>query len=250
MRLELSERGARMGSSFDDLSANYEDLLKDPLRDGFTGSNSGFFHFRKRDLIRDFFRRIRRNSLDLSYLDVGCGKGELLELMRADFNQVAGCDPSEKMLGSVAKGIDVRRQQAPLKIPFETARFDFVTAVCVYHHVEPSARVHLTREIARVLRPGGIFCIVEHNPLNPVTRRIVSRTPVDRDAILLKAAEARDMIGQAGLKLTDQRYFLYFPAPLYKLFGCLESLLARVPLGGQYAVFGEKAGAAQPERTI
>ena len=66
-----------------------------------------------------------------------------------------------------------------------------MTAVCVYHHVEPGDRAPLTAEIRRVLKPGGMLAIIEHNPLNPVTRAVVKRIPLDRDAQLLSAREAR-----------------------------------------------------------
>jgi SAM-dependent methyltransferase len=226
--------------AFDKLSADYGALLRDPVRDGFAGRNSEFFHERKRDLIRDYFRQVRNDSRRLSYLDVGCGKGELAVLLRDDFREVAGCDPSGKMLQCVAEGIEARQQDDPLRIPFETERFDFVSAVCVYHHVARGARAQLTREIARVLRPSGVFCIIEHNPLNPITRLIVSRTPVDADAILLRTREARSLMVDAGLVPQDQRFFLYLPCPLYQLFGSIESMLGRLPLGGQYVIFGQK----------
>jgi SAM-dependent methyltransferase len=137
-------------------------------------------------------------------------------------------------------GIDVRVQPDSVTIPFGNGDFDFVTAVCVYHHVAPRARVALTTEICRVLRPGGTFCMIEHNPLNPVTRLIVSRTPVDADATLLRAREARDTMARAGLRHMELQYFLYFPQTVYRYIGGLEALLARVPLGGQYASFGER----------
>jgi len=244
MQSEVRGTHSKRAAGFDEFSDAYEALLRDPVRDGFRGRNAGFFHLRKRDLIRDYFRRTGRDSATGRYLDVGCGKGELLELLRGDFREAAGCDVSGKMLESVAAGIDVRRQADPLRIPFPSESFDFITAVCVYHHVLPEARAALTREIARVLRPGGIFCIIEHNPWNPVTRWIVSRTPVDRDAILLPAPESRRILQQAGLMPHAQRYFLYFPAALYAALGRLEPMLRSIPLGGQYAVFGRKAGLA------
>ena len=49
-----------------------------------------------------------------------------------------------------AKGIEARVQDDPAKIPFQDSEFDFLTAVCVYHHVPPSARAALTREMCRV----------------------------------------------------------------------------------------------------
>lgn len=227
---------------FDRLSSSYEELLRDPLRDRFTGPEAMFFHRRKGDLIRRFFRRRSMTTSALRYLDVGCGKGELLHLLQPDFKQTAGCDVSVSMMRPISQitGIETRVQKDSLQIPFGDAEFDLVTAVCVFHHVPPADRRKLTREIGRVLRPGGVFCMIEHNPFNPVTRLIVSRTQVDADAILLQATEARRLAAEAGLAPLEQDYFLYFPPALYRYLGRTEALLAKVPLGGQYALFSGK----------
>jgi hypothetical protein len=82
--------------------------------------------------------------------------------------------------------------------------------------------------------------MIEHNPRNPVTRLIVSRTPVDADAILLPASEARELITGAGMLPVEQAYFLYFPQMLYRYLGRMEGSLAKVPFGGQYAVYCSK----------
>jgi SAM-dependent methyltransferase len=225
---------------FDHYSRSYEELLKDPIRDCFTGSGQQFFHVRKRDLIREHFGGLGVDTRALQYLDIGCGKGELLSLLRDDFNAVAGCDPSPGMLSS-SQGVETRVQENLGKIPFDDGVFDFVTAVCVYHHVPPLSRLALTREAYRVLRPEGVFAIIEHNPYNPVTRLIVSRTPVDADAVLLRASEARGWMQAAGFNCDAPQYFLYFPEAIYRRTGDgLESLLRSVPLGGQYAIFGTK----------
>lgn len=225
---------------FDRFSGSYEELLKDPIRDRFMGSGPQFFHLRKRDLIREYFSALGTDTRGMRYLDVGCGKGELLSLLRDDFRQVAGCDPSPAMLSS-SQGVETRVQVDSGKIPFGDATFDLVTAVCVYHHVPPSSRLTLTQEAYRVLRPQGVFAILEHNPYNPVTRLIVSRTPVDADAVLLRPSEAREWMRLAGFACHVARYFLYFPEPIYRRAGDrLEHLLRGVPLGGQYAIFGAK----------
>jgi SAM-dependent methyltransferase len=224
---------------FDHLSSSYEELLRDPMRDRFTGHEPMFFHRRKGDLIRRFFRRRGLTTSGLCYLDVGCGKGNLLHLLQPDFKQAAGCDVSAGMMQNMT-GIETRVQREAFQIPFDDAEFDLVTAVCVYHHVLPADRGTLTSEIGRVLRPGGIFCMIEHNPFNPVTRLIVSRTPVDADAVLLRAKEARRLVAEAGLASLELDYFLYFPQILYRYLGPVEALLARLPLGGQYALFSSK----------
>jgi SAM-dependent methyltransferase len=182
-------------------------------------------------------------------LDVGCGKGELLHLLQPDFKRSAGCDVSAEMTRQIGE-IEIRIQKDPLQIPFGDAEFDLVTAVCVYHHVPAAARSTLTSEIGRVLRPGGVFCLIEHNPFNPITRLIVSRTPVDADAVLLPAAEARRLAAEAGFAPLEQDYFLYFPQALYRYLGRVEALLAKVPLGGQYAFFSRKAKADPPPSRV
>lgn len=225
---------------FDQLSVTYEELLKDPIRDRFSGDSSQFFHERKRDLLRAFFRRRGIDTSRLSYLDVGCGKGELLKMLCEDFGESFGCDPSPGMLetsGFNEKGIQTRVQHDPQLLPFENARFDFITAVCVHHHIAPDLRASLNAEVRRVLKPGGWYVIIEHNPYNPATRLIVSRTPVDANAVLLRPSETRNLLRGGGFKIDSQRYFLYLPERLYDQIGNLESVLRSVPLGGQYAVF-------------
>jgi SAM-dependent methyltransferase len=227
----------RMLPEFDRHSPNYDELLRDPLRDVFTGQQSAFFHIRKRDLILRYFHQRRIDTHSLRYLDIGCGKGDLLSLLQTDFIQSVGCDTSFQMTSSI-RGLNIRLQDDPETIPFESRSYDFVTAVCVYHHVRPAARPALTREVSRILRPNGIFAIIEHNPCNPVTRLIVSRTSVDSNAILLRPSEVHHLMKSAGFSTDTPQYFLYFPKKIYEVFPSLENGLSRIPLGGQYAVFG------------
>ena len=223
---------------FDRYSNSYAELLKDSLRDSFSGAQAEFFHLRKRDLIRHYFQRRRIDTRSMRYLDLGCGKGELLRLLQPFFGHVAGCDPSAGMLDAV-EGIEVCLQSEENKIPFSASSFDFVTAAAVYHHVPPALRTMLTQEVKRVLKPGGVFAIIEHNPFNPVTRLIVSRTPVDADAVFLTASETRRLMASTGFAVDTSDYFLYFPMRVYESGGRhLEKLLTKLPLGGQYAVFG------------
>lgn len=226
---------------FDDFSASYDDLLRDPVRERFTSGDNLFFHVRKRDVIREYFRRRGTATRGCSYLDAGCGRGELLSLLREDFGRVAGCDPSGRMMesgGLAGKGIETRIQEDPGRLPYGDGEFDFVTAVCVFHHVPPAERAGLLGEMRRVLRPGGTLAVIEHNPYNPATRLIVSRTPVDADAMLLPPGETQRRMREAGAREQETRFFLYLPEPLFARFGWCERALGRVPLGGQYAVFG------------
>jgi len=224
-----------MNSEFDNYAEEYRALLKNPIRDWFA-QDPEFFHRRKWQLLKDFL--VRRGAVpgSLRWLDVGCGKGELLRLGMNFFADVSGCDPSSEML----KGCDdlkIKHQTDSGSLPYDNCSFDLVTAVCVYHHMNERERRSLTKEAFRVLKPGGTFGIFEHNPWNPLTQRIVRKVPVDANAVLLSAPETRRLMQRSGFEHLSTRYFLYLPAKLYDLAGGIEKCLASVPMGGQYATF-------------
>ncbi len=227
-----------MPAEFDDYAGKYSNLLEDPVRQRFA-PGSAFFLKRKWALIRDFYRRQGRDPGRDSWLDVGCGAGELLRVARPYFRAAAGCDVSEQMLAA-SSDLSLRRQTDPLALPFEDAQFDFVTAICVFHHIDRGERPSVLADLARVLKKGGVACIIEHNPYNPVTQLIVRRCPVDFNAKLLTAGLTNRLLSTAGLEPVSTEYFLYLPERIYNACAPLESLLSKVPLGGQYAVFGRK----------
>jgi ubiquinone/menaquinone biosynthesis C-methylase UbiE len=232
--MKSSEKPAQ----FDAYAVEYAALVRDPLREKFAESSQFFFE-RKIDVIRRFFTRSGIDTHTVNWLDAGCGQGDMLRIGQKYFKSAVGCDVSGGMLQS-CKDLKVRVQPSPEEIPFDNDSIDLVTAACVYHHIPLDRRLLFTAEILRVLRPGGIFCIIEHNPLNPVTRRIVSRTPVDADAILLRAGASAGLLTTAGARVLDTRYFLYFPQQIHRYMSALENGLSSIPMGGQYAVFASK----------
>jgi len=85
------------------------------------------------------------------------------------------------------------------------------------------------------LTPGGTIVIFEHNPFNPVTRKIVNDCPYDKDAVLLRPSELKTLLVDAGLLVHRSVYCLFVPPSLSALLP-LESKLGWLPLGGQYWV--------------
>jgi SAM-dependent methyltransferase len=233
-------RRSESTAGFDQLADDYDALLRDPVRDLFARSPD-FFHRRKWDLIQAYLKPTGLNSRSMAWLDVGCGRGELLRLGKDSFRQSVGCDPSREMI-RYGSG-EIYWQPEPSELPFAAQTFDLVTAVCVFHHVPFPQRPALASEVFRLLRPKGVFCVIEHNPFNPITRRIVARTPVDRDARLLSAGYTKSMLSRAGFDGMDTRYFLFAPERWYANFGWLEAFLKHCPAGGQYAVFATKSPA-------
>lgn len=224
---------SKQSPEFDQFAPAYTELLEDPLRNRFA-RDPLHFHRRKWLLIEAILKRLGVAPETQRWLDVGCGQGQLLQLAGIRFKQAVGCDPSAVMLSS-NPSFTVQQQPSPVELPFADGSFDFVTAVCVYHHVHGEDRTLLTDEIRRVLAPGGLCCIIEHNPWNPVTQAIVRRCAVDIDAELLTAPETRQLIQRSGLKPLAVEYFLYLPESLFHFMSQTEDLLRKIPLGGQYA---------------
>jgi len=89
-------------------------------------------------------------------LDLGCGTGMFLEELAQRGEIVIGVDSSAEMLGIARKrvgGASLVRADAD-HLPFEDRSFDVVVSVTLLQNVpEPAATM---KEIARVLKPGGV----------------------------------------------------------------------------------------------
>lgn len=225
-----------MTELFDSYRSNYRDVVQSSI--DFSGLPHSFFMRAKADLLRDLIAR-RLGPDKPAMLDVGCGVGSFHPLLRGMVGRLSGIDVSSASIAQArADNRDVDYQGFDGKsFPFDDAGFDLVTAICVLHHVAPAEWQHFINEMRRVLRPGGLICVIEHNPLNPLTRLAVARCEFDRDAVLLGAGKARKLLAAGGLREIGARYFLLLPWEA-KPARVVEGALSNVPLGAQYAVFG------------
>jgi len=168
-------------------------------------------------------------------LEIGCGIGLLTQRLRPLLKDVWGIDLSIASLGQ-ATARDGRMIAADgLRAPFADESFHIVIAVCVLHHVPVDQRDAFLAEAARITRHGGLVLLCEHNPWNPLTRLVVGRCELDRDAVLLAQPEARHRLTAAGLANIRARYILFFPWR-GAVWRWLEARLAWLPLGGQYVI--------------
>jgi SAM-dependent methyltransferase len=168
-------------------------------------------------------------------LEIGCGIGLLTQRLRPLLKDVWGIDPSIASLGQ-ATARDGRMIAADgVRTPFADESFHLVIAVCVLHHVPVDQRDAFLAEAARITRHGGLVLVCEHNPWNPLTRLVVGRCELDRDAVLLAQPEARHWLTAAGLANIRARYILFFPWR-GAVWRWLEARLAGLPLGGQYVI--------------
>jgi SAM-dependent methyltransferase len=225
-----------MTELFDGYRSNYRDVVQSSI--DFSGLPHSFFMRAKADLLRELIVR-RLGPEKPAVLDVGCGVGSFHPLLRGMVGRLSGIDISSASIAQARadnQDVDYRAFDGR-SFPFDAACFDLVTAICVLHHVPPTEWQPFVNEMRRVVRPGGLICIIEHNPLNPLTRLAVARCEFDRDAVLLGSGKAQKLMAASGLREIDTRYFLLLPWEATSA-RRVEVALSKVPLGAQYAAFG------------
>jgi SAM-dependent methyltransferase len=110
-------------------------------------------------------------------LDLGCGRGGVVELFWRDVKLAAGLDPDVPSLAEHrAPGMPVIRGRGE-SLPFADASFDLVVCLWVLEHLERPEVVF--REVRRTLRPGGHFVFLTPNLRNPllVLNRLAKALP-------------------------------------------------------------------------
>lgn len=94
-------------------------------------------------------------------LDLGCAGGFMAEALATRGARVTGIDPAADAVGAARahaeqSGLEIRYDIGVGEhLPYADAGFDAVVCVDVLEHVQDLAAV--LREVARVLRPGGMF---------------------------------------------------------------------------------------------
>lgn len=177
-------------------------------------------------------------------LDFGSGIGSSIPHFREQFPKagLVCADVSGKSL-EIAKarfpGDETYTKIDGDVLRLEDCSVDISFSACVFHHIPPDEHLHWLRDIFRVVRPGGMLFIFEHNPFNPLTVRVVRTCTYDENAILIRASRMKSLLRQAGWKSVAARYRVFFPGPL-AIFQPLERLLGTVALGAQYFVCGRK----------
>ena len=225
-----------MADLFDGYRSTYGDVVQDSI--GFSGLKHDFFMVAKAELIGRLVESegLRKAGKGPKALDVGCGVGTLHRYVRGLFGSLDGCDISAESIARAGQdnpGVEYRAYSPPT-LPYENASFDFAFASCVVHHVPPASWPVFFTELKRVLRPGGIACIIEHNPLNPLTRLAVYRCPFDEDAVLLGPGKVGKLYREAGFGGVRSEHFLLLPTS-NRIAATVERAFKRLPLGAQYA---------------
>lgn len=234
-----------LNTEFDNYARDYNAGMEDPIKAAL-GKSANLFLLAKIEWLFRYSQRnprLSRDNTEIRLLDFGCGTGDFLALMAEQDCRwrMEGCDLSNGMLAEAKSRHPALRSPGTLwqcdTEQFPQSCYDVITAVCVLHHIPPAAWRSCLSRLRSALRPGGVLAIFEHNPWNPLTRWIVSRAAIDRNAVLLSPLVARRMMRAAGFQFDMARFFLFLP-PRFQPFRRLERIFDRLPIGGQYFLIG------------
>ena len=218
---------------FDEYVDQYEGLLQNQL--AFFSKDRGYFSEYKVALTSEYCA-----TPPTRVLDFGCGIGLSLPFLARYFPaaQIFATDLSERSLAYVQEKFpEVTVQQ---DCDLDGNSYDIIFVSGVFHHVPAQQREAVVERLTGLLASDGRLFVFEHNPFNPVTRRMVATCPFDEDAELIRFSDMkRLMTGSGKLQILEAGYCLFFPQSLSFL-RPLEKLLSWLPLGGQHFVVGGK----------
>ncbi|MGB1287046.1 MAG: class I SAM-dependent methyltransferase [Aggregatilineales bacterium] len=138
-------------------------------------------------MIRDILQTMPN---DMLVLDMGCGRGGVIEqLTDLEFRSI-GIDPDfasiqehrlEHFTGAVANSDD---------IPLPTACVDVIISAWVLEHLPNPEKTF--SEIARVLKPGGMFIFIAPNKNSPITWLNRALKPLQNTLVPMLYGRAED----------------------------------------------------------
>jgi O-antigen chain-terminating methyltransferase len=123
-----------------------------------------------RDRQRRYVESLRANA---PVLDIGCGRGELVGLLREAGVDARGIDADADMV-AYARGEELPVEQADAIAYLDGVADESLGAIFmgqVVEHLSPGTLVRLLGLAAAKLRPGGLLVAETINPLSPIALR-------------------------------------------------------------------------------
>jgi|TARA_B110000263_G_C15306260_1_gene510566 SAM-dependent methyltransferase len=223
---------------FDKHKKDYQDSINEQI--GSFGGDHNLYLEIKANHLKDYISKNIKNKTKVKILDFGCGHGFMHPFFNKDEFEIEGCDPATEVI-ELAKKINPHFSYSDFDgehLPYENDTFDVSIAVSVIHHVPPELWLNSIKELKRVTKENGFVIVYEHNPLNPLTLRLVNNCPLDENANLLRMNKMKKLYFEAGFKKIKKQFIIFFPFKA-EIFRILEKLISKIPLGAQYFVSGK-----------
>jgi ubiquinone/menaquinone biosynthesis C-methylase UbiE len=187
---------------------------------------------------------VHRHGAGKDILEAGCGTGLILERIAQFARSAKGVDLSAGMLAHArSRGLDVV-EGSITDLPFADASFDLTCSFKVLAHIQDITRA--LAEMSRVTRPGGLVLAEFYNTrsLRYLVKRLKPATAISSktsdEAVFtrydnLETAQSYlppDLTLETvrGVRVATPMAQLYKFAPLGKLLGKVEHLLADLPV--------------------
>jgi len=123
---------------------------------------------RRLNIYLPVIKKAGAGSKDSPILDIGCGRGEWLELLKDEGLYAAGLDLNGIMV-KICKELELNAVQDEALSYLSRLSHDSMGAVTGFHlieHYEFEFLIKLLEEILRVLKPGGLVILETPNPGN------------------------------------------------------------------------------------
>lgn len=123
---------------------------------------------KKLEVYLPFLASFPAGKKPLSALDLGCGRGEWIEMLRERGVDALGVDMNDAMLDACrAKNLSVAAGDVIAILQSQTAESrNIISAIHLVEHLEFDALKTLVSEAHRVLQPGGVLIMETPNPEN------------------------------------------------------------------------------------
>lgn len=123
----------------------------------------------------DRFRHLALQGLtirpDAKVLDLCCGSGQATQILVQYSQDITGLDASPLSLKRARQNVPSATfvEAFAEEMPFPDHQFDLVHTSVAMHEMQPMQLQQILREVYRVLKPEGIFTLVDfHRPTNPI----------------------------------------------------------------------------------
>ena len=174
--------------------------------------------------------RLRKNiPFPAKILDIGCGTGDRLELLRKAGCDVYGVETSDQALHAV-NHFKLRVFKGLLEdARYESNQFDIITLYNVLEHIHSPRKI--LKEIRRILKPGGRLVVEVPNNRSLQARFFKSRwaaADVPRDLYYFDASTLTKLLQASGFEVQKIDYntdFWHPPTLVISLFPDLDPQL-------------------------
>ena len=175
--VEMTRQLARLPAPTEDFTSSPSDKAVPAANDPFLDIFYREFEDRYRGSREEILERLREYVGHIGFLkddqaaapqiiDLGCGRGEWLEVLREQGLQAVGVDTNEAQAEAARTlGLHVEIDDAISYLSRQKERsVDFISAFHLIEHLEFPVLTHLLKECLRVLKPEGRLLLETPNP--------------------------------------------------------------------------------------